>query len=208
MTRHDKPAARPREISSRSLSDRCRRFRARGGGFTPPWRRSSVRTGVWLTPIVRAMSLIDSPFAHNAQTFSCCSFDNPAMTPTIPYRWWCVDRLNSPSFELQAACQILTRLRRIHSQFTGVVVTPRGRNSRIEPHIVQVRTSDSSLAQARSKNTEAAEFSLARRCQKRSKPQWRQTIDLLAATAVNSGAERELNNPLPSLSHKVAGIMS
>ena len=36
--------------------------------------------------------------AHNAQTFSCCSFDNPAMTPTIPYRWWCVDRLNSPPF--------------------------------------------------------------------------------------------------------------
>ncbi|MGX5694218.1 hypothetical protein ACWKWA_13770, partial [Dermacoccus abyssi] len=28
----------------------------------------------------------------------CCSFDNPAMTPTIPYRWWCVDRLNPPPF--------------------------------------------------------------------------------------------------------------
>lgn len=41
----------------------------RGGGFTPPWRCNRVLTGVWLTPIVRAMSLIDSPFAHNAQTF-------------------------------------------------------------------------------------------------------------------------------------------
>ena len=45
-------------------------------------------------------TLLDST---NAQTFSCCSFDNPAMTPTIPYRWWCVDRLNSPSLLLRLA---------------------------------------------------------------------------------------------------------
>ncbi len=86
ITRNDSPRATPREISSRSTSDRCRSARRRGGGRTPPASSNSRRIDDPFLPRRRAIDRVSSPACRRSHTSAISASVNLLDTPHLPTR--------------------------------------------------------------------------------------------------------------------------
>ncbi len=75
--RSDRPAANPRDISSRSCTDRDRRDRLLTGGAMPPFKRSTPKIDPAPRPRLRPISLSDRPAFHCAHSSCFCCDDKP-----------------------------------------------------------------------------------------------------------------------------------
>jgi hypothetical protein len=111
MTRPDAPAARLREISSRSANDSRNSARQRGTGRIPPVRLSKSRTVEGCRRIARANTFTASPDRHRRHTSSTSAGDNAVFTtPTTPLPHQtpgstrcCDDPLRPPAIEAEEA---------------------------------------------------------------------------------------------------------
>jgi hypothetical protein len=77
IVRSDRPAARPREISSRSANESRNSHRRRGTGRIPPVRLSRSRTVDGFTRICRASTFTASPDRQRRHTSSTSAEDSP-----------------------------------------------------------------------------------------------------------------------------------
>ena len=78
--RIETPAATPREISSRSTSDRCRGERLLGWGRTPPHDSTKARIEAADRPRSRPINRFASPACHRSQTTTRSSSVNLTTT--------------------------------------------------------------------------------------------------------------------------------
>jgi hypothetical protein len=76
ISRSDRPAARPREISSRSSKLNRRDARRRGSGMIPPHRTRYERTVLVGNPNARAVGFIEWPDRIRRQISSISAGDN------------------------------------------------------------------------------------------------------------------------------------
>jgi hypothetical protein len=80
IARLDRPAALPRDTSSRSATVRCRALRRRDGGRTPPCFASNARTAQGLVRSSLAIKRLGSPRLHRCYRSSSCSLMNATRT--------------------------------------------------------------------------------------------------------------------------------
>ncbi len=87
----------PREISSRSTSDRCRRDRRRGCGRTPPVDSTRAQIDAPVRPSCRPIDRVGSPACHRSRTSTRSASLNLPTTTSSNERQTLTDRmLRSP----------------------------------------------------------------------------------------------------------------
>ncbi len=105
IQRADCPSARPRETSSRSMTDRHRAARRRSTGRLPPQAATYRFTRCGGCPSTLASARSDNPDPRNTHTRSCSATDSPNCCTAHPQltaaqratkRWWCNDQMNPP----------------------------------------------------------------------------------------------------------------
>jgi hypothetical protein len=77
IERSDRPAARLREISSRSVKVSASRDRRRAGGLIPPLGERWLKTHELGLPITRPIALSPSPLRQRSHSSALCAAVNP-----------------------------------------------------------------------------------------------------------------------------------
>ena len=85
IARNDNPAARPREISSRSANDKRSSLRSRGVGRLPPASAMNFRSDTFCLPRCFAMRFTGTPASRMSQITAFSASEN-RLTPAPPDR--------------------------------------------------------------------------------------------------------------------------